>query len=479
MTDRIETIILYSLINYEEYARKVLPFIEDTYFSEKVEKILFVCIKNFINKYNGLPTKEALLINISNLKIKETIYEQLVKHVENELSKPIEKPELGWLIDKTEEWCKYRAIRNGILESVKIIDDPKSKGNFGEIPKILSDALSVGFSQDIGHDYFEDVDKQYRFYTKEDQKIPFDIDLLNYITNGGLGTKSLNIVVAGTGAGKSLFLTHSSAAWLAAGKNVLYITYELGEHDVVARIDANLLNIPKNELKDVSKDLYYQKTKHLRNKTNGKLIVHEFPTAGAHVGHIRALLNEIKLKKKFVPDVLVIDYLNIMSSFRIKQGSSVGLYSYVKAIAEEVRGLSMEFDFPILTASQLNRTAQTDTDVDFDGISDSHGTAMTADLIIALICTEELDTMNQLMIKQIKNRNTDIFKYRRFVVGVDRDYMRLYNVEQEAQKDITDSGQPDTPGFDKTNFGSRMNKNQDYSKLNFDQFSDDEDDELF
>jgi replicative DNA helicase len=474
MQDRIESLILYSLISNEAYTRKVLPFLKEEYFSVKLERTIFCTVNSFILKYNNLPTKEAIIISLNNQSgIKEEEYKELCSYISTEMSDKIEtKPDDKWLLDQTEVWCQERALYNAMMTSVQIIDDKKSKQDRNIIPKLVTEALAIGFNIDLGHDYMEGADKQFEFYHRIERKIPFDIQLLNEITGGGLPNKTLTVIVAGTGVGKSLMLCHSSAAWLAMGKNVLYVSLEMDRHSIVTRIDANLLNVRKKELRNIPKEVYDKRVANFRNKTDGKLIVEDFPTASIHVGHIKNLVNELKLKKNFIPDVIVIDYVNIMLSARIKQGVAVtSLYTYVKAIVEEVRGLAMELDIPIFTASQLNRSAQNDTDVDFEGISDSHGTSMTADIILALISTEELEKVNQIMIKQVKNRDNDAVKFKRFVVGIDRDYMRLYDVEQSAQKNIADSGQEeadDAPAFDKSKFGSQMKKRKDFSKIKID-----------
>lgn len=471
MKDRVESLIIYNLMHNETYTRRVLPFIHPEYFKDRTEKLVFIHIKEFINKYNALPSNEAIVITVNkNKNIKDTDYKNITDYLSN-LDGIKNEQNDQWLIDNTEEWCKDMAIQNAILSSIKILDNPNAKLERGTITKLVSDALAVGFNANVGHDYFEDSEKQFDFYHRVDKKVPFDIEMLNKITNGGLTNKTLTVVVAGTGTGKTNFGTHAAASWLSLGKNVLYVTLEMSEERIVERIDANLLDIDIRELEKVSKDTYDKKISKLKNNIFGKLIIKEFPTCSAHIGHLRHLFNELYLKKNFKPDIVVIDYLNIMASSRIKQGGSTSLYTYVKAIADELHGLATEFDIPILTFSQLNRQGQHDTDADFESIADSHGTGMAADLIFALISTEELDKLNQIMVKQIKNRYADVSKNRRFVMGVDRSRMRFYNVEQSAQKDIADSGQEedekDVPGFDKTKFGKRMKKQKDYSKLIF------------
>jgi replicative DNA helicase len=477
MKDRIETLILYSLIKNETYTRKVLPFLKEEYFSEKIERLLFNTISEFVSKYNALPTTEALLISInSSTQIKEHEYKDIGDYIQKEFNNDVVFPEEKWLLDKTEEWCKYQALRNAILNSINIIDDPASKIQTGSIPKLLTDALSVGFSTDIGHDYVNDSEKRYGFYHMIEQKLEFDLDLFNKITGGGVKKKSLFVIVAGTGAGKSLSLSHFAASFLNQNKNVLYITLEMAEEQIAKRIDANLLNVSMIDLDKIPKQDYDKRIERMKHKATGRLIIKEYPTASAHTGHFRVLLQELHLKKNFKPDVVIVDYLNIAASSRIKPGSLVNSYTYIKSIAEELRGLAMEFDVPCLTATQTNRQGQANTDLDFTDVSESHGLSATCDYMVGMVSTEELDKMNQVLFKQIKNRYGDISKYRRFVVGIDRDKMRLYDVEQSAQKDIADSGQEpgeDPIGFDKTAFGNRMNQNKDFSKIKFDDDSDD------
>lgn len=468
MRDRIETLILFNLLANEDYTRKVLPFLQPEYFSDKTEKIIFNCIHSFIVQYNTAPTQDTILITINqNAKIGAAEYEEVQGYIKNYLTSRTDIPDQQWLLDKTEDWCKEKAIYNAILGSIKILDDKTGKFDRGMIPKLLTDALAVGFNADIGHDYFLDSEKRYDFYHRVEKKIEFDLDLFNKITDGGLTNKTLNVVVAGTGIGKSLFLTHCAAHYLSQTKNVLYITLEMAKERIAERIDSNLLNIPLLELKNVPKKMYEEKISKLRNKANGNLIIQEYPTASAHVGHFRHLLNELHLKKNFLPHIIIVDYINICASFRIKAGSQVNSYTYVKSIAEELRGLAMEFNVPLLTATQTNRSGQNNTDVDFENVSESHGLSATADFMVAMISTEELEQMNQVLFKQIKNRYNDVSRNRRFVVGIDRSKMRLYNVDPSAQEELDDAGQDkeDTPGFDKTKFGQGMKAERDFSKI--------------
>jgi replicative DNA helicase len=446
------------LIYNESYTRKVLPFIRSDYFSDNIEKTVFKEVFEFVNKYKNLPTYEALVINFTESKsltseqVKESI--DLIKELHSNRE---EKVEEKWLIEQTEKFCQDKAIYNAIMESVQILDDRNKGKTKGEIPKLLSDALGVSFDQHIGHDYMNDYDSRYDFYHKVESRINFDLDIFNKITKGGLPVKTLNIALAGTGVGKSLFMCHVAASCLSQGKNVLYITLEMAEERIAERIDANLLNIDLNELRTISKDDYDKKFQILRNKANGKLIIKEYPTASASSLHFRALLNELALKKSFSPEIIFIDYLNICSSSRIKPGGSVNSYTYVKSIAEELRGLAVEFNVPIVSATQTTRSGFTNSDPGLEDTSESFGLPATADFMFALITNEELQQLNQIMVKQLKNRYSDPNDYKRFVVGVDRGKMRLYDTEPDAQNGITDSGQPDdTPPLN--NFGKRERK---------------------
>jgi len=455
----------------EEYTRKTLPFIKGEYFQESSEKLLFDEIQNYVNKYNTMPTQEALVIeidkrvNLTDDQHKKTI--ALVK----EITIDPEVSDTKWLIDATEDFCQEKAIYNGIMQSIQILDD-KNKNNAekldkGSIPKILADALSVSFDNHIGHDFIDDAETRYDFYHKVERRIPFDLDYLNRITKGGLAEKSLNIVLAGTGVGKSLFMCHCAAANLTMGKNVLYITMEMAEERIAERIDANLMNVELDRLIGMPKDVYLKKVETLREKTKGKLIIKEYPTASANVNHFSHLLNELKLKRQFIPDIIYIDYLNICSSARMKMGASINSYTYIKAIAEELRGLAVEHKLPIVSATQTTRSGYTNSDVGLEDTSESFGLPATADLMFALISTEELADLNQIMVKQLKNRYSDPTTNKRFVIGVDRAKMKLYDAEESAQTNISDSGQieDDKPVFDKSGFGKRMQKNRDFGNL--------------
>jgi replicative DNA helicase len=467
----LEQKILKHLLLDEEYTRKTLPFIKGEYFQEPSEKLLFDEIQTYVNKYNSMPTKEALVIEIDKrVNLTDDQHKKTVALVK-EITIDPEVSDTKWLIDATEDFCQEKAIYNGIMQSIQILDD-KSKNNSekldkGSIPKILADALSVSFDNHVGHDFIDDAETRYDFYHKVERRIPFDLDYLNRITKGGLAEKSLNIVLAGTGVGKSLFMCHCAAANLTMGKNVLYITMEMAEERIAERIDANLMNVELDRLIGMPKETYLKKVETLREKTKGKLIIKEYPTASANVNHFNHLLNELKLKRQFIPDIIYIDYLNICSSARMKMGASINSYTYIKAIAEELRGLAVEHKLPIVSATQTTRSGYTNSDVGLEDTSESFGLPATADLMFALISTEELADLNQIMVKQLKNRYSDPTTNKRFVIGVDRAKMKLYDAEESAQTNISDSGQieEDKPVFDKSGFGKRMQKNRDFGNL--------------
>tara|TARA_Y100001970_G_scaffold21142_1_gene24042 strand:- start:2826 stop:4196 length:1371 start_codon:yes stop_codon:yes gene_type:complete len=441
MVDRIENKILSNLIHVEDYMRKVIPFIKDVYFDNVSEKTIFQEILDFINQYDGLPTKSVLTIEVENRKdLSEDMFKECVGIIDSFTD---EKVDQTWLVDSTEKWCKERAVYLALMESVKIADGKDEKKNRDAIPSILSEALSVSFDDHIGHDYFADADSRYEFYHLKEDKIQFDLDMFNKITKGGLPRKTLNIALAGTGVGKSLFMCHQAASCLMEGKNVLYITLEMAEERIAERIDANLFNVDIKSIIELPKPMYDTKVQKITKKTHGQLIIKEYPTASAHAGHFRALLNELHLKKNFTPDIIFIDYLNICSSSRYK-GTIVNSYTFVKAIAEELRGLAVEANLPIVSATQTTRSGFGSTDVDLTDTSESFGLPATADFMFALISTEELEALNQIMVKQLKNRYNDPTMFKRFVVGIDRSKMKLYNVEDSAQKNIVDSGQDDT-----------------------------------
>jgi len=437
--ERIETTILRNLIYNEDYSRKVIPFIQPDYFESKSEKVIFEEIVQFIVKYGSAITIEALNIEVEN---RTDLTEEQVKEV-REINKslndsPVEKQ---WLLDTTEKWCRDRAIYLALMESIHIADGNNEKKNRDAIPSILSDALAVSFDNNIGHDYLQNYEERYEFYHRKEDKIEFDLDYFNKITKGGLPNKTLNIALAGTGVGKSLFMCHVASSVLLQGRNVLYITLEMAEERIAERIDANLLNVPIQQLTDLPRQMFENKVTSLAKKTQGTLIIKEYPTASAHCGHFKALLNELSLKKSFKPDIIFVDYLNICASSRHKANSSINSYSYIKSIAEELRGLAVEFNVPIVSATQTTRSGFGSSDVELTDTSESFGLPATADLMFALISTEELEQLGQIMVKQLKNRYNDPTIYKRFIVGIDRAKMRLYDCEQTAQNDILDSGQ--------------------------------------
>jgi replicative DNA helicase len=466
----LEQKILKHLIYDEEYARKTLPFIRGEYFQDSSEKIVFEHIREYVTKYNTLASKEALVIEIDKqVNLSEEQHKKSLRLID-EITQDNSVSDSKWLVDATESFCQEKAIYNGIMQSIQILDEKgsnKSGLDKGAIPTILADALSVSFDHHVGHDFLDDAESRYDFYHKVEQRIPFDLDYLNRITKNGIPKKSLSIVLAGTGVGKSLFMCHCAAANLTIGKNVLYITCEMAEERIAERIDANLMNIEVDRLIGMPKETYLKKVEKLKEKTTGKLIIKEYPTATANVTHFKHLLNELKLKRQFMPDIIYIDYLNICASARMKMGASVNSYTYIKAIAEELRGLAVEFNLPIVSATQTTRGGYGNTDVELTDTSESFGLPATADLMFALISTEELEELNQIMVKQLKNRFNDPTTNKRFVIGVDRAKMKLYDAEESAQTNISDSGQieDDKPVFDKSGFGKRMQKNRDFGNL--------------
>ena len=449
METRIENTIIKNLIQNETYTRKVIPFIKSEYFTESSERLIFEEISNYFDKYTKSPTVEALLINLDNVTSKgDAIVKSSKQLVEN--IKTDDTP-LDWLIDETEKWCKDRAIYIAVMDSIEVLDET-SKRSTGEIPDLLKDALSVSFDTHIGHDQLEDADERFEFYNTEEEKMPFDLEYFNKITKGGLPNKTLNICLAGTGVGKSLFMCHMASNCLLMGKNVLYITMEMSEERIAERIDSNVMNVPMKELPDISKKEYDKKIQRIKNKTKGKLIIKEYPTAAAHVGHFRHLLQELNIKKDFRPDIIFIDYLNICASHRIRPGSGANSYTLVKSIAEELRGLAVEHDVPMVSATQTTRSGYGSTDIGLEDTSESFGLPATADLMFALITSEELEDLDQLVVKQLKNRYNDPTIFKRFVIGIDRSRMKLYDVEQEAQEELIDSVDvdDDTPVFDRS-----------------------------
>ena len=440
---KVENLVIKNLLLDEEYVRKAMPFIKAEYFSELLEKNLYNIINKYFTEYNALPTKEALEIevgqlgNISDEQHRQTI--QYIRDIDDE------KSEYDWILDTTENWCKERAIYLALMESIKIAEGNDEKRATGAIPSILSDALAVSFDNHIGHDYLQDYEERYEFYHQTEEKIPFDLEFFNRITKGGLPNKTLNIALAGTGVGKSLFMCHVASSVLLQSKNVLYITLEMAEEKIAERIDANLLSVDIQQLDQLPKMMFDSKVNKIAKKTQGSLIVKEYPTASASVAHFRALLNDLALKKSFKPDIIFIDYLNICASIRYSILGNVNSYSYIKAIAEELRGLAVEANVPIVSATQTTRSGYGSSDVDLTDTSESFGLPATADLMFALISTEELEEINQIMVKQLKNRYNDPTLNKRFVVGIDRAKMRLYDVEQSAQNDIVDANQEVDP----------------------------------
>ena len=460
----IEEIIFGNLIYREEYARKVIPFLRVDYFRDRNHKVIFELIDKYVKQYNKLPTKEALLIDIQS---STDLNEEQFKSTKELIGtlKGSEDRELDWLVDRTEEFCKDKALYNALMEAIKLVDKKDDKISVGSIPKILSDALGVSFDSSIGHDFLLDSDERFELYHKRESKIPFDLEYFNKITDGGLPKKTLNIALAGTGVGKSLFMCHCAAYNLISGYNVLYITMEMAEEKIAERIDANLMDVTLDELKDLPKDSYDRKITKIRDKAKGKLIVKEYPTACAGSANFRHLLGELKIKKNFVPDIIYIDYLNICASSRIKPNSNVNSYMYIKAIAEELRGLAVESNVPIISATQTNRSGFTNSDVGLEDTSESFGLPATADFMFALISTEELERMNQILVKQLKNRYGDPASNRRFVVGIDRSKMKLYDVEVAAQHNIMDDG----PVADKGKFGEKITEFK-FDKTKFQNF---------
>jgi replicative DNA helicase len=444
--DKIEFLILNNLINNEEYLRKTIPFLKDEYFEDHNQKIVFQEIANFVDEYNDVPTKEVLSIEVEKRKdINEDVYKQIHHLIDHLDGQPVE---FDWLVDTTEKWCRDRAIYLALIESIQIADGQNDKKQPDAIPSILSDALAVSFDNHVGHDYLLDYSERYDLYNTKEETIPFDLEFFNKITKGGLPNKTLNIALAGTGVGKSLFMCHVASSVLLQNKNVLYITLEMAEERIAERIDANLLNVLIGDIADLPKQMFESKVTNLAQKTQGTLIIKEYPTASAHAGHFRSLLQELALKKSFRPDIIFIDYLNICASSRYRAGGNVNSYTTVKAIAEELRGLACEANVPIVSATQTTRSGYGSSDVELTDTSESFGLPATADLMFALISTEELEELGQILVKQLKNRYNDINMYKRFVVGIDRAKMRLYDCEQSAQDDILDNSKDEEYSYD-------------------------------
>jgi len=454
LQNEIPTHVLSHLLNNEEYCRRVIPYLQKDYF-EGCHKVVFDLIVGFVATHNKLPTGRVLDIELQKVSAPDDILNQSSMLI-NEINTQTDL-DTDYLINETEKWCKDRAVYIAIMESIGIIDGKDEEKSEGAIPEILSTALGVSFDQAIGHDYIDDSDARFDFYNKTEERIPWDLEYFNKITKGGIPNKTLNVCLAGTGVGKSLFMCHNAASVLQQGKNVLYITMEMAEERIAERIDANLMDLPIQQLESLPKNVFAEKIQKIAKGTIGKLLIKEYPTGAAHSGHFRALLNELKMKKKFEPNIIYIDYLNICSSSRMKaMGGSINSYTYIKAIAEELRGLAIEFNVPIMTATQTTRSGFSNTDVGLEDTSESFGLPATADLMFALIATEELDELNQVMVKQLKNRYNDPTKYKRFVVGIDRARMKLYDVEESAQSDImSDMSIPDKPI---ATWGDRENK---------------------
>ena len=439
--DRVETTILRNMIHDEDYLRKVLPFIQPEYFNDHKDRVVFEEIAKFVVKYDKPASQEILRIEVENRSdVTDTEFKDTIELIS---SLDLHETNKAWLVDTTEKWCRDRAIYLALMKSIKIADGQDDKKGRDAIPSILSDALAVSFDNHIGHDYLQDYEERYALYHRKEEKISFDLEYFNKITKGGLPNKTLNIALAGTGVGKSLFMCHVASSVLLQGKNVLYITLEMAEERIAERVDANLLNVNIQEIIDLPKVMFDSKVSNLTKKTQGQLIIKEYPTASAHAGHFKALLNELSLKKSFKPDIIFIDYLNICASSRYSKLGNVNSYTHIKAIAEELRGLAVEFNVPVVSATQTTRSGYGSSDVELTDTSESFGLPATADLMFALISTEELEELGQIMVKQLKNRYNDPTINKRFIVGIDRAKMRLYDCEQSAQKDILDNGQDD------------------------------------
>ena len=458
--EKVEFLILRNLLYNEEYVRKVIPFIKAEYFEDFNQKVVFEEILNFVEEYNTPATKEVLCIETEK---RQDINDSSFKEITDLILSLEESPsELDWLVNTTEKWCRDRAIYLALMESIQLADGKDDTKGRDAIPTILSDALAVSFDSNVGHDYLTDYEERYESYHRKEDKIPFDLEYFDKITKGGLPNKTLNIALAGTGVGKSLFMCHVASSVLLQGKNVLYITLEMAEEKIAERIDANLLNVNIQDITDLPKQMFEGKVQNIAEKTQGTLIIKEYPTASAHSGHFKALLQELALKKSFKPDIIFIDYLNICASSRYRAGSNVNSYSYIKAIAEELRGLAVEANLPIVSATQTTRSGFASSDVDLTDTSESFGLPATADLMFALISTEDLEPLNQIMVKQLKNRYNDPTVNKRFIVGIDRAKMRLYDCEQNAQEDIVDSGQEE----EYNNEEKKFKKNFDGFKFN-------------
>jgi len=457
---RIEQAILSNLILNDEYCRKAVPHLKKEYFTDRKEAMIAGLLVKFFEQYNKPASPEILSIEVGNQK---GLTDKEIPEIQDYIKQlDHNEPNQEWLIQQTEKFCKDRAVYNAILSSIKIIEGNDKVNTQDAIPSILSEALSVCFDNHIGHDYIKDASERFDFYHKLEEKVPFDLDMFNKITKGGLSKKTLNIALAGTGVGKSLFMCHVAAAALVQGKNVLYITMEMAEERIAERIDANLLNLTMDELKVVDREVFESRLDKIAKKTQGALIVKEYPTASAHAGHFRALLEELRLKRQFAPDIIMIDYLNICASQRVKLSGAVNSYTYIKSIAEELRGLAVEYNVPIISATQTTRSGFGNSDPGLEDTSESFGLPATADFMFALVSNEELEGLNQIIVKQLKNRYNDVGYFKRFVIGIDRAKMKLYDVEMSAQTGLADSGQTDSgPSFDKTDFGRRLHSSED------------------
>lgn len=454
MKTDLEQVVIRNILNDETYMRKVIPFIKKEYF-EGVYKLIFSEITKFVGKYNKIPSLSTLQVEIENSdRFNANNYGEAMDLLPSVFHKVEENEQ--WLYDTTEKWCQDRALHNAIMQSITIIDGKHPDLSKNALPDILQKALSISFDTNVGHDYLENVDERFDFYHRQEERIPFDLDYFNRITKGGLPNKTLNIALAGTGVGKSLFMCHCAANVLSQGRNVLYITMEMAEERIAERIDANLFNLPIDQIGNLSKNMFQDRVKSISEKTNGKLIIKEYPTGAAHSNHFRALFEELKLKKKFVPEIVFIDYLNICASSRMKgMGGSINSYTYVKAIAEELRGLAVEFDVPIVSATQTTRSGYSNSDPGLEDTSESFGLPATADLMFALVSNEELEKSGQIMVKQLKNRYNDPAMFKRFVIGIDKSRMVLYDVD-ESQQNLTVEPEDDIPLFDKTPSGEKL-----------------------
>ena len=439
----LEQTILSNLIYSDDYTRKVFPYLKEDYFQDSTDKVIFKTIARYIERYKSSPEHDVIKLDLQKVTLNEEQYKVAQEYV-GTLTHITSDEQLEWLIDETEKWCKDKAIYNAILNGIHIIDGKSKDQTVDSIPEILTEALSVSFDTHIGHDYMEQYEERYNYYHNVEEKIPFDLEFFNKITKGGLPNKTLNICLAGTGVGKSLFMCHHASSILMQGKNVLYITLEMAEEKIAERIDANLMNITMTDLHDLPIHMYESRIEKIRKKTQGKLIIKEYPTASAHCGHFRSLHNELMLKKSFKPDIIFVDYLNICASQRFRYGSNVNSYTYIKGIAEEMRGLAVELNVPFVSATQTTRQGFTSTDIGLEDTSESFGLPATADLMFALISTEELEGLNQMLVKQLKNRYNDPTVNKRFIIGVERAKMKLYDVSQSAQQDLVDTGQEDT-----------------------------------